>query len=347
MMSGDRIVRHDRAMERRNFLAGAAAAIIGATGDRAIAQPPGKIHRVALIVAATPASEMAGPDPINPAARAFLHAMRALGYVEGRNLVLDRRSADGQFERTADIVRELVHLKTDVIVASGNQIPRRAREVTATVPIVMATSFEPVETGFVRSLARPGGNLTGLTINAGPEIHGRRMQLLKEAVPTAARVAWLGVANEWDEQSARSARDAARVLRLTLIRADHAPTDYADAFAVIAGERPDALFVMGNPSNIAHHRLIVEFAARKRLPAIYSFREAADAGGLMAYGANISDLYRRAAGYVDKILKGAKPGDLPIEQPTKFELVVNLKTAKALGIAISTSILVQADEVIE
>jgi putative ABC transport system substrate-binding protein len=198
----------------------------------------------------------------------------------------------------------------------------------------------------VASLARPGGNITGHTNNTGPEIEGKRLELLKDALPKISRVAYLGMKTDWEGSSGKSVKTAAQALRVTLLHAEHTPNEYAGAFAVIARQRPDALFVADSPPAYAHRRLIVELAVKNRLAGTYARREFVEAGGLMSYGVSVSDLFRRAAGYVDKILKGAKPADLPIEQPTKFELVINLKTAKALGLTISPSVLIRADEVI-
>ncbi len=309
------------------------------------AQPAGKVYRVGLIFTTVPVSEMAGPEPVDPLVRVFLHTLRSLGYVEGQNLVFERRSAEGKFERFTEIVAELVRLKTDVIVTVGTPMAQAAKQVTTTVPIVMATSVSPVEAGLVASLARPDGNITGLTNNTGPEIEGKRLELLKDALPRISRVAYLRMKTDWEGPAGESVRAAAKALNVTLLHAEHTPNEYAGAFAVIARQRPDALFVAFSPPAYAHRSLIVEFAVKNRLPGIYASREFVEAGGLMSYGVSVSDLFRRAAGYVDKILKGAKPADLPVEQPTKFELVINLKTAKSLDLTISPSVLFRADEV--
>jgi len=313
----------------------------------AAAQQAGKVYRVALVFTASPVSEMAGPDPRHPLARAFLHALRALGYVEGQNLIFERRSAEGKLERFPDIVAELVRLKADVIVTSGDEITQRAREVTTTVPIVMWGGRNAVELGLVQSLARPGGNVTGLTVTPGPEIEAKRLQLLKEAVPKISRVAFLGTKREWESPTRESVQAAARTLGMTLRLAEHTPDGYAHAFAMISRERVDALFVAHNPANFGYRHAILDFAAKSRLPVTYPWRELVEAGGLMSYGDSATDRARHAAIYVDKILKGAKPADLPVEQPTKFELVINLKTAKALGLTIPPSVLIRADEVIQ
>ncbi len=333
---------------RRTFLATVTGATLAAP-RAAGAQQAGKIYRVGLIAVATPVSEMAGPEPVNPTFRAFVQGLRALGYVEGQNLILERRSAEGRFERFGDIVAELVRLKADVIVTNGDPMTRAAKAVTTTVPIVMATSNDPVGEGLVQSLARPGGNITGLTISVGPEIDAKRLQLLREMLPGVSRVAYLSSKEdkEWESPRGQSVRTAAQALGVTLVLAEFTPRQYTDAFTLISRARAEALFVSRSPSAYADRALIVDFATRARLPSMFGFREPVVLGGLMSYGANLDDILRRAAGYVDKILKGAKPADLPVEQPTKFELVINLKTAKALGLTIPPLLLLQATEVIE
>ncbi len=306
-----------------------------------------KVHRVGVILTTSPVSEMVGPDPAHPLIRAFVHALRALGHVEGQNLILERRSAEGRFERFADIVDDLVRLNTDVIVTVTTLATQRAKEVTNTVPIVMVGIVDPVGSGIVQSLARPGGSVTGVAGFVGPEISAKRLQLLKEALPRISRVAFLGFKSDWEDPAGRSVQAAAQALGLTLFLAEHTPTQYADAFDVVTRGRPDALFVSYSGSNYANQHLIVDFATRHRLPSTHAFRESVELGGLMAYGADAADIFRRAAGYVDKILRGAKPADLPVERPTKFELVINLKTAKAFGLRVPLSFLLRADRLIE
>ena len=313
------------------------------------AEPAGKVYRVGLILTTSPVSEMAGPEPVHPLARAFVHGLRALGYVEGQNLILERRSAEGRFERFGDIVAELVRLKADVIVTVGDPMARVAKAVTPTVPIVMASSIDPVGEGIVQSFARPGGNITGLTTLVAADIEAKRLQLLREMVSGVSRVAVLASKEdkEWESPWGKSVRTAAQTLGVTLVLAEFTPHRYTDAFALISRARAEALFVSVSAAAYADRGLIVDFATRTRLPSTFRFREPVELGGLMSYGNNAADAFRRAAGYVDKILKGAKPADLPIEQPTKFELVINLKTAKALGLTIPPSLLLRADQVIE
>jgi putative ABC transport system substrate-binding protein len=290
---------------------------------------------------------MVGPDPVDRAARAFVHTLRDLGYIEGQNLILERRSLELSHERSGEIGAELARIGVDVIVTSGNDMARSVARAVPGLPIVMALSSGPVEAGLVASLARPGGNITGFTVNVGPEIEAKRLQMLKEVVPSASRISFLGDKNDWEEPRGKSVRAAAATLGVSLIHAEHTSIDHAGAFDLITRAQPDALFVARNGLWYANSKLLSEFSLKRRLPGMYPFRENVEAGGLMTYVADLPDLYRRAAGYVDKILKGVKPADLPVEQPTKFELVINLKTAKALGLIIPPTLLAQADELIE
>jgi putative ABC transport system substrate-binding protein len=328
-------------MNRREFIAVLGGA---ACATAARAQQLGKLHRVGLIFSTSPVSEMVGLDPIHPFARAFVHRLRDLGYIEGRNLVLEHRSAEGKLDDLPRIIRQVTD-QVDVIVSPTNLVTQAAKSVTDTVPIVMAGNGIPVESGFVESLAKPGGNITGLSLDTGVEIFGKRLEIIRELLPEVKRVAWLG------PEPLSSVREfvgvTARKRGWHLILAETAPNDYASAFASITQADAQAIFVGGTAINFVNRHLIVDFAARSHVPAIYHNRQFVDAGGLISYGVNFLDLYRRAAGYVDRILKGAKPSNLPVEQPTKFELVINLKTAKALGLEIPPSLLARADEVIE
>lgn len=333
-------------MNRRVFIVGVGAFV--ATPLVAGAQQPGKVYRVGLIFTTSPVSEMAGSEPSNPNARAFVHELRRLGYSEGQNLVLERRSAEGKFERFPDIVAGLVKLRTDVIVTVGHPMFIAVMKATTTVPIVMAPIyFDPLESGLVKTLARPGGNITGLTVTTGPEVEAKRLELFKTALPNLHRVAFLGMRSDWEDPFGESIQAAARLLGVTLLHAAHSPNEYTEAFAMVSRERPDAVLVANTAVNFGNRRLIVDFTTKSRLPSMYSRREYVEAGGLMSYGVHIPDLWRRAAAFVDRILKGAKPSDLPVERPTRYELSVNLKTAKALGLAIPQSLLLRADQVIE
>jgi ABC-type uncharacterized transport system substrate-binding protein len=329
-------------VRRREFISlvgGATALPLAARGQQA-----GKVYRVGVIGIATPVLDLT-----EPAIRAFVQGLRVLGYVEGQNLILEFRSARGQLERLGDIVAELVHLKADVIVTSGNPTARAAKAVTTTVPIVALGVNDPVGDGLVQSLGRPGGNITGLTIRVGPEIEAKRLELLKEMLPGVSQVAYLGSKEnqDWGAPWGKSVRTAAQAMGVALVLAEHTQGQYTDAFAVISRARAEALFVGPSPMAYGDRALIVGFATRTHMPCIFLWREAVDLGGLMSYGVSVTDIFRRAANYVDKILKGSKPADLPVEQPIKFELIINLKTAKALGLTVPPSLLARADEVIE
>jgi putative tryptophan/tyrosine transport system substrate-binding protein len=331
---------------RRTFIAGlgGAALVRPATAS---AQTPTKVYRVAIFTITPPVSDIAGLIPVTPAFRAFVQAMRDLGYVEGRNLFIERWAQQTSAKRYGEISLDLVRRKFDLVVTIDNAMAQEMKRVMSTVPIVMATSSDPVQAGIVASLARPGGNITGFTIDTGPEFEAKKLQLLKEALPDATLVAYLGPKQGWESPEGKSIRAAAPILGMTLVHAEPTFTTYFDAFASIIRAHPTALFVATNPTNYANRQIIVDFAAEHRLPGMYPYREFVEAGGLMSYGTSLPDLYRRAAGHVDKILKGAKPADLAVEQPTKFELVINAKTAKALGLTLSPTLLAFADEVIE
>ncbi len=278
---------------------------------------------------------------------AFGHELRDLGYVEGRNIAIEYRYAEGREERLHDLAAELVRLKVDVIVAAGPAI-RAAQQATTTIPIVMAVSGNPVGDGLVASLAHPGGNITGLSLMI-PEVSGKRLEFLQEAVPTLSHVAVLWNPTVLGSTVAfKETQTAAHALGLQLQSIEvRSPDEFDQAFAAMTREHADALVVISNELFFGHHRQLAELTVRHRLPAVFHLREYAEAGGLMAYGPNGLDTLRRAATYVDKILKGAKPADLPVEQPMKFELVINLKTAKALALTIPPMLLFQADEVIQ
>jgi putative ABC transport system substrate-binding protein len=303
------------------------------------AQPPGKVFRVGVLL------------PISHSSRsfqAFKQRLQELGYVEGQNLALEVRAAEGQFERLPGLAAELVRLHVDVIVATGPEATlRAAKGATETIPIVMrARDYDPIALGYVAGLARPDGNITGV-VEQRLELTAKQLELLKEALPTVTRVAVL-----WDEASAdqrRAVEAAARPLgvQLQLVELRHPPYEFADAFAAATQGQAEALLVLNSPIFFMQSEQILDLAARSRLPTMFGASDSARAGGLMAYDVNTLDSGRRVATYVDKILKGAKPADLPVEQPIKFELVLNLKTAKALGITFPPTLLIQADEVIK
>ena len=335
-------------MDRRTFIGGVALGFV-AVPLAVEAQQPAKVYRVGLISATVPVSEMAGPEPVSPSVRAFVQGLRALGYVEGQNLILERRSAEGRAERSGDIIAELVRLNVDVFVVGVNRVAVAAQQVTTKIPIVVTFAEDPVGVGLVKSLARPGGNITGLTIVVGPEIYGKNLELLKEVLPKGARIAALfNFTSSINALWLKATEDAARKLGVGLV-----PTgvrnaeDFEQAFARMKQGHAQGFVVLGEPLFAANSRRLNDLAVRSGLASMWPVRSGVDAGGLISYGASPLDLYRRAATYVDKILKGANPGDLPMEQPTKFELVINLKTAKALGLTIPQSLLLRADEVIQ
>ena len=329
-------------MDRRAFMSTLGAGLLAAPlGARA--QQAGKVYRVGW-VSLSPLKILS--DPTYIPGRAFRAEMRNRGYVEGQNLMLELRSVEGKVERASDVMAELVRLGVDVIVTASPEMVRAAKRVTATVPIVMF-SRAPVEEGLVASLARPGGNVTGLTNDSGPDMEGKRLELLREGIPRLQRVAYLGLKAEWEAQAGRSLRAAARASGVTLFLAEPAANDYAKAFDLIEKGRPHAIIVSQTAFHYRHRRLIAEFAATNKLPSVAGYREFVEAGGLMSYGWDSGDIFRRLAIYVDKVLKGAKPADLPVEQPTVFELVLNLRTARTLGLTIPPSLLQRADQVIE
>jgi len=329
-------------MDRRSTVLALLA--LGAAPFTAEAQQATKVARIGYL-ANNPAT--------SPYLReTFLQGLRDLGYVEGRNLVIEYREAEGKADRLPALAAELVALKVDVILAAGSTLTARvAKEATTTIPIVFAAVGDPVGSGLVTSLARPGGNVTGLS-SFGAELVGKRLELLKQAVPGVDRVAVLwfpgALGERTDKDMLREAEAAARALavRLQVVEA-RGPADFDRAFSDMTRARAGVLTVLPANMFLREHKRLVDLAAKNRLPAVYTSREFVDAGGLMSYGANQPDLFRRAATYVDKILKGAKPGDLPVEQPTKFELIINLKTAKDLGLTIPQSVLARADEVIQ
>jgi ABC-type uncharacterized transport system substrate-binding protein len=272
-------------------------------------------------------------------------ALREMGYVEGQNLLVERRYADNQLDRLPSLARQLVELRMDVILAVGNDAPGALRDVSKTVPIVMI-GREPVKLEYVASLARPGGNITGVVISE-TGLADKRLELLREAVPRATRIAVPASADIGIKSQVQEAERATSSLGITLLVVDVSNRDYEGAFAKIAADRANALFVPSSPILNADRKQIIALAAKRRLPAIYQWREHAAEGGLMAYGSNISLLSRQLASYIDRILKGANPAELPMEQPTAYELTINLKTAKALGLTIPQSLLLRADQVIE
>jgi putative ABC transport system substrate-binding protein len=332
-------------MNRRAFIGRMALGVV-AVPVAVDAQQPAKVARIGYLAT----GPLESPEQ-RSVFDAFRQGMRELGYVEGRNIVIVVREADGKIERFPALARELVGLKVDVIVATNSLTGRAVRRATSTIPTVVPIMGDPVGDGLVASLARPGGNITGLAF-IGPQLVPKRLELLKEALPNVSRVAGLWHPGGYGERTMngmmKEAEGAAQTLRLQLrLVAVQRPDELGRAFATIAGDRADALFVFPSPMLFTERRRIVELAAKQRLPSMSQDRAFVEIGGLLSYGANITALSRRGAAYVDKILKGAKPADLPVQQPTKFELVINLKTARALGLTIPSSLLLRADEVIQ
>jgi len=329
-------------MDRRDTVLALLA--LGAAPLAAEAQQAAKVARIGYL-----SSSLASSPRLRDA---FLQGLRDLGYVEGRNVVIEYRDAEGKVERVPALAAELVALKVDVIFVGGStRVTLAAMQATKTVPIVFTSVGDPLESGLVTSLARPGGNVTGSS-SLGPELVGKRLELLKQAVPGVDRVAVLRQPAALGERTANDMLKAADVAARALgvqpqfIEAQ-GPDEFARAFSDMSSARAGALTVLPSARFLREHKRLVDLAAKNRLPAVYTSREFVDGGGLMSYGANQPDLFRRAATYVDKILKGANPGDLPVEQPTKFELVINLKAAKALGLEVPPLLIAQADALIE
>jgi putative ABC transport system substrate-binding protein len=325
-------------MRRRDIIKGIAGSA-AAWPLTARAQQGGKKHVIGRFSAGSVT------DPVNDV---LTEALRESGWVEGENVVFERRYAENRLERLPELAADLVRLNVDVILAGGTLAPLAAKRATSTIPIVMVNAGDPLGTGLVASLARPGGNVTGMSLMA-PELGGKRLELLKELLPRLARVAVLwNAANPYSALVFKQVQAAGGTLGIEVQSLElRDPDDFDGAFETVQRQHPDALITVEDPLTFNHRKRIADFAAGQQLPSLSGLSEFAAAGGLISYGANQVDLFRRVAGYVDKILKGAKPADLPVQQPSKFELVINLKTAKAVGITIPPSLLARADEVIE
>jgi putative tryptophan/tyrosine transport system substrate-binding protein len=321
---------------RRAFMAALAGSLLAA--PLAAEAQPGKVWRIGYIDVSDDVKRY----------EAISRRLRELGYVEGRNLITTRRYSEGRAERFPEFAAELVRLKVDIIIVITTPAALAVKGATKTIPIVFPTAIDPVGAGVISSLARPGGNITGLTTQS-PDLIAKRLQLFKEAIPHLSRVAAIwNAGNPANAGPWREAQEAARALGVALLSQEvRGPADFERAFAVMARERPDGLLFIRDGLTLQHGEQIVDFVTRKAIPSMFEGSELAAAGGLMSYEANLADLLRRGAILVDKILKGAKPGDLPFERPTTFELVINLKTAKALGLTIPPSLLQRADQVIE
>jgi len=332
---------------RRQFLL-ASAGLIAA--PRASAEKGEKTYRVAFVLRSSPPKVMAGREPAHPIFRAFVHELRALGYDEGRNLILERRTLESKLDRYLEIFTELASRDTQVIVAIGTGPEfKRACDAVSPIPIVLFAGAEPVRYGLAKSLAHPGGNVTGLLYYPWGEFEAKRLEMLKEMIPTLKRASYLvpTVALERKDAISQGAIQAAQATGVELLMAQYTGHELAPAFAAIEREKPDALFVSPHPDTYAYRKTVVAFARKVHLPDCYSHPEFAHAGGLMSYAPDSLYFARRSAQYVDKILKGARAGELPFEQPDKFLFVVNLRTAKALGVEVPRSVMLRADQVIE
>jgi ABC-type uncharacterized transport system substrate-binding protein len=330
-------------VRRRDFTIGLLLAV---TTQSLRAEGPAKQHRIAMVIPAGPVARI--DDPGINFYQAFWEELRRLGDVEGQNLTVGRYPGERRPEGYADLAREVVNRNPDVIIASTDPIALAARAASGTIPIVWIGG-DPIRAGLAASLAHPGGNITGVSVYAGVEIWGKRLQILKEAVPSAFKVAFLEIRTD-SAANGRQLRDAGRRLGISVIDMplqESTPSEYRRVFSEIARERPDAIIVSTDGALTPYRQLIVELAEKSRLPAIYGHRDFVEAGGLMAYESDLSELARRMADDVHQILDGAKPGDIPIYQPTKYALVINLKAAKALGLTIPPALLATADEVIE
>jgi putative ABC transport system substrate-binding protein len=308
-----------------------------------------KIHRVAVLFGTSPLSELKGPDPANPAARGFVHGLRDLGYVEGRNLLLDWHTIQGRYERISEVLTEIVRFKPDVIFTAFEVVAMDERYMKATmgIPVVTISTLSLVKPGVAQSLSRPGGTVTGFMMDVDISVETKRIELLRETIPKVKRIAYLANSAMWESPIGQRTREAAQRLGISIFNAPYTGLEIQAGFAVVDREAPDAVFIPVGPTSFANRQRIGEFVSAKRLPCIALFKEIVEHGCLMSYGVDASDLTRQVAGYVAKILEGAKPGDLPIQQPTKFEFVINMKEAKALGLKIPQSVLVRADRVIE
>jgi putative ABC transport system substrate-binding protein len=327
-------------MDRRAFIASVTAGIFAAPLPVG-AQQAAKVYRLGIL------SPGAVPEPsVATSPNLVPIALRELGYIEGQNLVVERRFAEGKIDRLPVLARELVQLRVDVIVAVSEAV-RAAKDATATIPIVMGFGFNPVEQGFVASLARPGGNITGVLYAPEGQLVGKRLELIKETIPRATRIAILATHESDSRSQLDAAQKAASALGVKAIVIEVQGTDYDRAFATIVAERADALFVVSSAILNRDRKQIIERAAQYRLPAMYEWREQVEVGGLMSYGSSLVGLSRRVAAFVDKILKGATPADLPVERPTNYDLVINMNTAKALGLTIPQSLLARADKIIQ
>lgn len=333
-------------MRRREFIV---LLLATAAAGYARAEEPANKYRLAVISPATPVA-LIREEGGNPAFQALFHELRRLGYFEGRNLVVERYSGEGRTDHYAEVANEAVQHRPDLIFAVGVPMGQHLKSATSTIPVIVITA-DPIAYGLAVSLARPGGNITGVAVDAGIELWSKRLALLKEALPMLSRASFLSSRLAWEGPPGDVMRQAAARLGISLVgsvlNAPVQEAEYRRVFAAMSQERVDALVVSDAAEQYTNRRLIVELAEKARLPTVYPFRESVELGGLMAYAFDIADTFRRAANQIDQILKGAKPGDIPFYQPTKFELIINLKAAKTIGVTIPPSLLLRADQVIE
>ncbi len=333
-------------MRRRDFITALGTAATWPLAARA--QQPAKMKRIAFVRPAGPVSEVSVSG--SPYYRAFFEELSRLGYVEGQNLGVERYSGEGRPERYAELARDVVNTHPDLIIAVAARLSLDFKTATTTIPIVSLIN-DPIVLGLVPSIARPGGNITGVTISGGLELIGKRMGLLVEAMPKLSTVSYLVSRPYWEDPRGAAAREAAKQagisLKAALMGSAFNEAEYQRVFRSMEQDRADALIVADEAEHRTNRATIVELAAKARIPAIYSYRDFVEAGGLMAYSIDLAEIYRRVANLIDKILRGANPGDIPFYQPTKFELSINLKTAKALGLEMPAMLLGRADEVIE
>ena len=333
-------------MKRRAFITLMGAALARSPAVRA--QQSTTQQRIAIFHPAIPTTLLTETGG-GSAWRAFFGELRRLGYVEGENLIIERYSAEGHHERYADLAREIVNSKPDLIVTGTNPVVIAFKAATSTVPVV-AFMIDPLQAKLVTSLGRPGGNLTGITLDAGIENWGKRLQILKEAIPSATNVAFLGMREGWEGSSGQVLRDVGAQMGISLafvLPQQGNPSELERVFVALEQQRPDAVLVSGEGDLYAHRQLIAELAEKKRLPMMCPYRDYVEAGALMGYAVDLAELLKRMADDVHKILKGAKPGDIPIYQPTKFQLLINMKTAKSFALTLPPALLARADQVIE
>jgi putative ABC transport system substrate-binding protein len=332
-------------MKRREILCGILALVVA---PRTCAQSAAKIHRVGFVATTGPLAEISGTEPVSPFMRALVHGLRDVGYVQGKNLVLEIRTLEGKPERLEGFIAEFVHLKTEVVILPTSLLVARAHKAAPALPIVgIVSANHLISIGLAQSMGRPGGAITGLSLDVDDNLETKRLELFLELVPRVKRIAWLGEREQWERPYVLMMRAAAERLDRTVVHVETGQGDFVSAFSRLKQAGADAFMVERTPIAYALRHEIGRLALASRLPGSCGAAELAEEGCLMSYNPDLNDIARRLSGYVDKILKGAKPGDLPIEAPTKFELVINAKTAKALGIAIPQSMVFRADRVIQ